>query len=385
MRAPTLLLTLALFSTAVAGRSQPQTNAPRGDVGLRGQDGFTITGRITGIPDSMKLMLWDVSADVYIDSAYVSDGEFRFNGSLNDEPEQLRIISAEEYLDDGVLYYTDLLMGNEDVRVEGDVSDLPNNVSTSGSETQSEAEVYRKQLHARNIAIDSLRAVYDAFPDSVDSPERSRAQAALDTARADRDAWQRAFVIENFDSYIALLTYSYLKNLSPDTLATLYESLPDGMKASKFGRAVGVQVEHPAPQVGDRAYDFEAVDVNGNPFQISESGGKYTLLQFAGTGCYGSNLSVEAMKGLVDEYGDDVSFVSFFAERRDKWVEYTRDRGLTWTSVWEDDGRYGNVYNQYGVTGTPTFFLISPEGKVVSTWFGYWDGIIEDEIRGGIE
>lgn len=37
------------------------------------------------------------------------------------------------------------------------------------------------------------------------------------------------------------------------------------------------------------------------------------------------------------------------------------------------------------ITGTPTFFLISPDKKVISTWFGYEEGMIEDEIPKALE
>jgi hypothetical protein len=96
----------------------------------------------------------------------VINNEFSFKGYLDEEPEELRIISEETK---GNLYYTDILIGNEDVRLEADALDLPYNVNSFGSPTQKEAEIYRKQLHEWNTKINSLRKTLQVIPDSINT------------------------------------------------------------------------------------------------------------------------------------------------------------------------------------------------------------------------
>lgn len=338
---------------------------------------FSITGQITGLPEDMRLVLRNLTTDEILGTARVQEGTFQFRGALASEPEELRIISANEHLREGLLYYTDLLMGNEDVQLEGDVADLPHHINTSGSTTQAQASAFRQARDIRRVVVDSLRGVYGAFPDSIASPERTEARAAFEEAQAELEAWERRFVIDNFDSYIALLTNRYAKSISSDTLAVLYEGLSPEMKASPYGRVVGVQVQYPRLEAGDRVYDFVAMAEAGDMVRVGASQDTFTLLQFAGTSCFGSHRSMGALKALLAKYEGQVDVVSFFSEPREDWIGYSRTNNITWTAVGEDGGVYGDTFNKYWVTGTPTFYLISPEREVVATWFGYREGELE--------
>ncbi len=50
--------------------------------------GFTIKARITGIPDSTKMMLVNISTGIYLDSAFVKNNELSFTGHLDAVPEE---------------------------------------------------------------------------------------------------------------------------------------------------------------------------------------------------------------------------------------------------------------------------------------------------------
>ena len=343
---------------------------------------FTISGQITGIADSTVVNLQNISTGEYLDSSWVIHGKFTFKGQLTDEPEELRIISGRKELEKGILFYTDLLMGNEDVQVHGDISDLPLNVTTTGSATQDEAENYRKQLHAWNVKLDSLKNHFQSFPDSVDTIEKKEIEKRLKEVKNALENWKVNFVKENFNSYIGLLMYNYRRDFNIDTLKRLFNSVSEELKQSKYGKAIATQINYPKPQIGDEYYDFEAINAKGIPSKLSATGDQYILLQFAGTGCYGSSLAVQKIKTIYERYKDSVSFVSYFIDdKKATWLSTTEKDSIMWLSLWNEGGRYSEVYNKYGLTGTPTFFLISPYKKVISTWFGYEEGMFEKEIH----
>ncbi|HRP55127.1 TlpA disulfide reductase family protein [Agriterribacter sp.] len=344
-------------------------------------NGFLIAGYITGIADSTQIMLQNISSGEYLDSTLVIKSNFTFRGRLNETPEELRIISGLKELQKGNLFYTDLLMGNETVAVKGDISDMPLNVTTSGSPVQKEAELYHKQLHAWNVKLRRLKANLKLFPDSINTIEKKQAAASVKKVSDSLEVWQTSFIKNNFNSYIALVMYNYRRDFNTDTLKKLYNNLPGALKQSKFGKSIYMQVNYPKPALGDNYNDFEAVNTKGNSFKLSNIKDKYILLQFAGTGCYWSHMSMPEMRMLSSEYKDSVSFVSYFMDDKAEWLNTCKTDSVTWLSVWSKGGKYSDAASKYSVTGTPTFVLISPDKKVVSSWFGYEDGIVEKEIR----
>ena len=345
------------------------------------EQGFIIRGHITGIADSTQVMLINISSGEELDSAFIIKSRFTFSGKLDDAPEELRIISGRKELQKGNLFYTDLLIGNETVQVNGDISDMPLNVTTTGSPIQKKAESYHKQLYAWNVKLSTLRANLKSFPDSVSTIEKKQATAKVKVAEDSLENWKTNFIKDNFNSYIALVMYNYRRDFQVDTLKKLYNSLSGDLKQSKFGKSINTQINYPKPRTGDNYYNFEAITAKGDSFKLSEIKDKYILLQFAGTGCYWSHMSMPEIRRLCQEYKDSVSFVSFFMDNKARWLNTLRTDSIVWLSLWSKGTKYADACSKYSVTGTPTFVLISPGKKVVSTWFGYEKGIVEKEIK----
>jgi thioredoxin-related protein len=339
------------------------------------QTGFTIKVQLTGIHDGARMYLYNVSTGELIDSAVVRDGSFGFKGKLMDEPEELRIVSS---IKESRFCYTDLLIGNEDIHVKGDFSDFTLNATTTGSPTQDEAQLYNKQLNKWNTRLAGLKA---SLLESADPFQKQQLEVKLTQLRASIENWKVNFIKDNFGTYIGMLLYNYRQDFPVDTLKTLFAAIPQKLKESKFGKAIAVQIHHPKLKQGDSYYDFDALNANGDKFKFSKNDGKYMLLQFAGTGCFGSGLSIKNMTEINSKYKDSVSFVSYFIDaNKETWQATTDQEGITWPSLWTPGGKYSEVYNKYGITGTPTFFIISPDHKIISQWFGYEDGIIEKEL-----
>ncbi|MDA8017900.1 MAG: redoxin domain-containing protein [Thermoanaerobaculia bacterium] len=375
-RPRTTPLVFALLAIAsVAAAAWP----PAGSTGNTRQ-GFAITGRIEGLADGVELVLRNLGTGATLDRSVVTAGSFSFRGVLTEEPEELRIITSTEWVEKGMLHYTDLLIGNENVSLVGHVDELPR-IRSSGSVTQSEAESYREALHVKTSAVEQARVALDSIDADSAPDEQERAHQRLATVQAEVESWRARFVAENFDTYIGLLVHSYHKNLDHATLKRLFQELPAEMKASRLGQAVATEVAYPTPQVGDTFHDLEGLDDQGQTVLLSDLTDGWTLLQFASEGCYGSRLAVEAMKTLTGRYGEAVRFISFSTDSRARWLRYVGESRVTWGSLWQEGGRHSEAFGRYGVTGTPTFFLIAPGGEVVATWFGHSDGKIEEEIE----
>lgn len=213
------------------------------------QKQFSIEGHITGLPDSMQLELTDQLTGKIIDSTLVFNEQFNFNGYLDEEPMHLIIISGFKERLRGDLYYTYVLINNEAVHLEGDASDLPFNVTSSGSVLQKEAERFYKGYHQCLVKIDSAKNSIKALADS--SAEKAKAEKNLDQLRSDLGKWELNYLKKNFNSHMALVTYSRRRDFPSYLLDSLYKTLSPELKETKYGKLVKTQIDFPKPTTGD--------------------------------------------------------------------------------------------------------------------------------------
>lgn len=125
----------------------------------------------------------------------------------------------------------------------------------------------------------------------------------------------------------------------------------------------------------DTIPDIALYDTLGNIHHLQELEGKYLLLDF----WYGNYAHVEAsfaeLKKLKDTMGDNIEIVSITLEPNEIWKTTSGHYGISWHN-WNDlkARRKDGIWARYGVTVTPTFFIISPEGVVLDKRVGYAEG-----------
>ncbi|MCB0633822.1 MAG: DUF4369 domain-containing protein, partial [Lewinella sp.] len=201
-------------------------------------DGFTIHADIHGLPDSTQVMLQNLTTGLYIDSAMSYGGKFIFAGQVENEPEELRIISdLQAALAGGVFFYTDLLIGNESVRTEAALEGLPYNTTSSGSPSQAVAEAFNHERYRRQLVLDSLRNRMSLLNEEGDEAEAVQVEEKLKQASAAMDDWKTTYLEEHFDSYFALLQYTYRRDFETEKLRQLFKSVPEVMRLSQYGRS----------------------------------------------------------------------------------------------------------------------------------------------------
>src|SRR5258708_17072566 len=93
---------------------------------------YTIKAHITGFPNGTKFYLEDVEVDSNIDSAIIKNDEFDLKGGLIQTPQSLWLCSqfGQKF------YYTTLMMGNDAIRINADIKDMPFDLTITGSKTQ---------------------------------------------------------------------------------------------------------------------------------------------------------------------------------------------------------------------------------------------------------
>jgi cytochrome c biogenesis protein CcmG, thiol:disulfide interchange protein DsbE len=126
-----------------------------------------------------------------------------------------------------------------------------------------------------------------------------------------------------------------------------------------------------SPLVGRPAPPFRLVPVGGGaPVSLESLHGKPVVINFWATWCVPCfqehPVLVESARSLRD-----VQFLGIvYEDEEDRTGEFLRERGASYPSLMDKDGRTAIAY---GVFGVPETFFIDPEGRIVEKYVGPLD------------
>ena len=136
-----------------------------------------------------------------------------------------------------------------------------------------------------------------------------------------------------------------------------------------------------APKVGEKI-DFNATSMDGKGVNSKALKGKMVLLEFWATTCLVCVAEAPYVARLNEEYGPKgLQIVGItLDDDANAAVKFSKEAGWTWPQVKDKPQR--RLQKQFGVEGTPSLFLINPEGTLV--WTGEPAGLgaaIEEQMR----
>jgi peroxiredoxin len=131
------------------------------------------------------------------------------------------------------------------------------------------------------------------------------------------------------------------------------------------------------PRPGDAAPDFSLVSTAGQTVALSGLRGRIVLLEFMDVDCPYCQQEAPILGTLHGEFGN-VTFLSVDmnfdgpADTPTRIAAYQQQYGNPWSFMLDPNGARG-VAATYGVTGTPTIFIIDSQGIVAWTHSGASD------------
>ncbi|MCS6784558.1 MAG: TlpA disulfide reductase family protein [Candidatus Caldarchaeum sp.] len=141
--------------------------------------------------------------------------------------------------------------------------------------------------------------------------------------------------------------------------------------AANLGTTQNTSIQPPA-RTGESAKPFTLNLIDGNGLKneklsFNPTAGEVVLLDFVHEWCRFCREMAPIMEKLHDEYsGKGVIFVTVaggYNTNPAKTAEFIRNYGLSWPVVYDSNL---DVFKAYGVQGTPTYFLITKDGKIAT-------------------
>jgi peroxiredoxin len=108
----------------------------------------------------------------------------------------------------------------------------------------------------------------------------------------------------------------------------------------------------------------------GRDFTLSSLRGRPVFMDFVFEWCPHCNNMAPTVERLYREFGDRVAFVTVMGSQGttpERSARFISRHGIGWTAVYDSDMK---VFQQYGVRGTPTYFIIRADGTMAKTLVG---------------
>ncbi len=119
---------------------------------------------------------------------------------------------------------------------------------------------------------------------------------------------------------------------------------------------------------GEQAPDFQVTLSDGSSARLSDTRGKYTLLQFWGSWCGPCRAENPALAMLYRKYHEQgFEIFSLAIEQSPRnWQRAINDDGMIWKHHSMESADFGGpVSRQYNIKSIPALFLINPEGDIM--------------------
>ncbi|MFZ4262849.1 peroxiredoxin family protein [Sphingobacterium sp. HJSM2_6] len=151
-------------------------------------------------------------------------------------------------------------------------------------------------------------------------------------------------------------------------LNNLFKSLDKKVKKSNDGKLFERYLEAlKNTQIGKKAPSITQLDLNGEPYSLTDLKGKFVLIDFWAAWCPDCRRQNPSLVKLYSKFKDqnfEILGVSFDREY-DSWVKAIKDDQLTWKHV-SDLQHWNNAAGQtYGVKAIPQNILVDPQGIII--------------------
>ena len=180
----------------------------------------------------------------------------------------------------------------------------------------------------------------------------------------------KKFITLNPSSYFSLWLFTHTYSLSFVNVTVkkqLFELLSKQLELnSDYKKLLASFKAKHYPTIGDELKEFKLENFNNLEFDSEEIKQKWILINFWSTKCLPCVKEIDSLilfNKLIDT--TKVKFISISVDDLKKdWINSTYSKKINWTSLWQENGFFGELVHYYNLYSLPTFILFNKNKKL---------------------
>lgn len=318
---------------------------------------YTITGKADSKAEGKKVFLVNQETMVYADSAVVTGGVFKFEGTVADQAlfevniNKNRRNRAYVIVEPGANTTVDFTqrpvvvaggLNDKLAALDKEVAEKGNALNAKLQQLQAEGKT-REEITA--IAEPEIEAIYGLYRKAID---------------------------DNKDNMLG----AYVLGMVASQFFPSLESLEAAMAEVKYaGKVYSLVMEREgylkaaATQAGKMFVDFGGFALDGSASRLSDyvGKGKYVLVDFWASWCGPCKGEIPNLIELQQKFGGEkftVLGVNVWDEE-DKFKAALTAEGITYPQIYIPRDNRDNATDMYGIKGIPQIILFAPDGTII--------------------
>jgi len=352
-------------------------------VSCKKMDHYEIVGLVRNIPDNTVISLFEISDNVgsMVATDTIINGEFRFVGTLSSRPTNMKLMIMDRlHFAGSCTFWAD----HAKIKITGMDKYLSTwNVSSNLSE-QKVTNLFTTKTKAQMRIIDSLsltrmadqrnKDLQISIMHKIDSISKLVQRAKFDVLKNN---------INSLTSLNELYQIAEFSSINKKEIRTLFEKFDEKYRNTLLGEGILALLDKPVPpKIGEKAIDLKLYDINGKSVKLSDFSGKYILLDFWSLACYPCILAAPELREINKVCKNDLIIVGISMDVNPKlWTQATKRDSITWNNLSDGKGSYAGASSIYGISGMPTYILISPTDTIFERWEGFSSGIFKEKLK----
>lgn len=350
-------------------------------VSCRQESGYKIVANLEGVPDGLKVYLFDDNRQV-LDSSLTESGQFVFSGKV--EHPLLASVTVKTPGETFAGRSFDFFLENSEIQVKGEWNNFYDMIVT-GSALQDEYMVYRKQLDPLYDKLHQELAsqMYQIYSQPLydGSFTTNCIRPGIEIARQEREINKQIqqvtsrFIKEHPTSLVTLKIlgdqFRAASRFSMKEVNELLSGLSPELKQMKGYETLIEKIDvYRETALGEKYIDFRVMDMNGKEGMFSDyvQPGKYNMLEVWASWCGHCRVEIPHLKIVQEKYGDRFNIIAVSWDKDEaEWRKAVKEDCPNYVqlrAVKDADGK--DVGSFYHLKGIPYSLIIDGNGRIVT-------------------